>query len=119
MRDDIKPVDSSIPFDPARPNAGPVLKWTATPEELAAAHMLAASICPFVNHATRGRTKLDPTTVAADFIALHMNGRPQDFAKWLAADIVDRCTEYSLIYYQIDRRTGKLPDFVKLRFDKR
>lgn len=119
MRDDAKPVESSIPFDLAHPNAGPLMKWNASPDELAAAFTLAASICPFVKHATNGRTMLDPLTVAADFIALHMNGRPQDFAKWLAADIVDRCTEYSLIYYQIDRSTGKLPDFVKLRFDKR
>lgn len=117
MRDDAKHVDSELIFDPANPNAGPALNWKAEPRDYVMAKALADMIAGIVNKA-KGTALLDPSTVQADFICTHCNGRPQDFAAWLRLDPVDACAEYSLIYYQLDRRTGKLPDFVRLKCQK-
>jgi hypothetical protein len=117
MRDDVKPCDSEIAFDPAHPNAGPMLSWRASQEVYALASMLGQRIALFVNSSSRGRLTLDPSMVQADLIALHCNGRPQDFQAWAGADITVQATEYSLVYNNFDRRLAKLPAYVRLRFD--
>lgn len=118
MRDDAKPVDSEMAFDPANPNAGPVLNWKADPAAYIAGKVLGIQIAGFVNAAKRAAL-LDPTMVHADLMCIHCNGRPQDFSIWKSLDPVKACEVYSQIYYNLDRRTGKLPDFVKLPTDKR
>lgn len=118
MRDDKQISDSEISFDPANPNAGPILSFKTSPENIAIALGLGKRISDFVNRAARGRVTLDPNMVAADLVALHCNGRSQDFQAWLKADIADQCREYSLIYYNFDRRLGRLPSYIRLQFDK-
>ena len=119
MRDDAKPVDSSIAFDPANPNNGAALKWDASPGDYYRAKQVAQRIAHLVNAAKRDPKFLDPQIVQADLICLHCNGRPQDFAVWEMMEPVDAAAEYSSIYYNMDRPAGKLPDFVKLRTDKK
>lgn len=119
MRDDAKPVDSSIAFDPANPNNAPVLNWAAPAEAYAAAQRVAQRIASIVNAAKKDPHFLHFRHVEADLICIHCNGRPQDFSIWQSMDAVDACAEYSGIYYNLDRRTGKLPDFIKLKADKK
>lgn len=117
MRDDSTPIASAIPFDPANPNAAPTLNWQADPSDYLMAKHLAEMITGLVNKVKKTAV-LDVSTTQADLICIHCNGRPQDFRAWLRLDPIDACAEYSSIYYSLDRRTGKLPDFVKLRCDK-
>jgi hypothetical protein len=106
---------SAVAFDPANPNAGPNLNWQAPPEIYVRARVIAGRIAGFINDVKPG--SLNVEIAHADLICLHCNGRPQDFVKWEMAPLSEQVQTYATIYSWFDRRTGKVPDFVKLPFD--
>lgn len=115
-------MSDALKLDPGDPNKGheSIPFHTIALDDLARIQMIAIYVAAYVNaHKPATAQPIDALMIAMDLASVHCTGRPQDFRAWLRADVVDAVDEYLLIAANINRACGKLPGYVRLRWQVR
>lgn len=119
MSDALKPGNGALPLDPANPNAGhvPIPYWRISIEDMNRIQSIAINVAAYFNAHKLASTKpLDALLVAMDLASIHCTNSPQDFRQWMSAGISEAVAEYAIVFANIDRTCGMLPDYAKMRW---